>query len=221
MRVTAMDGCGNPQYGPDGQSVSDGFVSIALTANTNEAEEIVVTNANGKTCVRDTGCPEFTGYSVDITFCEVDPCIYSIMTGQPQVYDAAGNVAGFKMNSGVSACDQGFALEVWSGVPGVACEGVAGAQGYILIPFLRSGVIGDFTIENAAITFTVSGAQSQDGNGWGVGPYNVVEAADGVTPAPLPEPLDPNDHLIVEFTTIPPPPVTDGCAPLPTPAWVP
>jgi len=73
MRVTRVDGCCAPAYGPDNQVVTDGFVSVALTANVNDAEEITVVNANGKTCVRDPGCPEFLGYGVEIVFCEVSP----------------------------------------------------------------------------------------------------------------------------------------------------
>ena len=217
MRVTRVDGCCAPAYGPDNQVVTDGFVSVALTANVNDAEEITVVNANGKTCVRDPGCPEFLGYGVEIVFCEVSPCLFSIVTGQPVVLDAAGNIVGFRMNSSVSVCDTGFALEVWMGVPGVACKGDAGAYGYLLLPCLQGGVIGDFTIENAAITFTVQGASTKDGNGWGVGPYNVVGDGNSSTPGPaqpLPNPLDPDDHLYAVFTTIAPPAPTGGCVEL-------
>jgi len=220
MRVTKTDGCCAPAYGPDNMVVTDGFVSVALTANINEPEEIVITNANGKTCVRDAGCPEFQGYSVEITFCEVSPCLFSLVTGQPSVVDAAGDIVGFRMNSSVSACDSGFALEVWMGVPGVACSGDAGAYGYLLLPCLQGGVIGDFTIENAAITFTVTGANTKDGNGWGSGPYDVVADAGG-TAGPLPSPLDPDDHLYVSFTTVAPPEETDGCVELEAPVIVP
>lgn len=216
MRVTKVDGCCAPVFGPDNMVVTDGFVSVALTANVNEPEEILVTNAAGKTCVRDPGCPEFQGYNAEITFCEVSPCLFSLVTGQPAVLDANGDTVGFRMNSRISACDQGFALEVWMGVPGVACSGDEGAFGYLLLPCLQGGVVGDFTIENAAVTFTVTGAVTKDGNGWGVGPYDVVDDMNG-DPAPLPNPLDPDDHLYVVFTTVPPPDETDGCAELTPP----
>src|SRR5580765_5791724 len=137
MRVTAVDGCCAPVYGPDSQVVTEGFVSVALTANINEPEEILVTNAAGKTCVRDPGEAEFQGYSVEITFCEVSPCLFSIVTGQPNVVDANGDVVGFRMNSDISLAGSGFALEVWMGVPGVACSGEAGAYGYLLLPCLQ------------------------------------------------------------------------------------
>ena len=81
MRVTRMDGCCRPLGGPDSQVVTDGFVSVALTANITQPEEITVINANGQTCVRDPGCPEFNGYGVELTFCEVNPCLFSMVTG--------------------------------------------------------------------------------------------------------------------------------------------
>ncbi len=205
MRVTKTDGCCGPEYGNDNSIVTEGFVSVALTANITEAEEITVTNANGKTCVRDTGSATFDGYGVEIVFCEVQPCLFSLITGQPVVTDAAGDIIGFKMNSQITLDSSGFALEVWMGVPGVACEGDAGANGYLLLPCLQGGVIGDFTIENAAITFTITGAATKDGNAWGNGPYPDTL---------LPDPLDPDDHLYVIFTTSDPPEATDGCVPL-------
>lgn len=203
MRVTKTDGCCGPAYGPDNSITTEGFVSVALTANITDAEEITVTNANGKTCVRDSGEPTFDGYGVEITFCEVQPCLFSLVTGQPVVTNAAGEIIGFKMNSKVSLQGAGFALEVWMGVPGVACEGgESNSSGYLLLPCLQGGVIGDFTIENAAVTFSVTGANTKDGNAWGVGPY-----ADSI----LPDPLDVNDHLYVIYSTTPIPAATDGC----------
>lgn len=205
MRVTKTDGCCGPDFG-DGHSITtEGFVSVALTANITEAEVITVTNANGTTCVRDSGSPTFDGYGVEITFCEVQPCLFSMITGQPLVYNALGEIVGFKMNSKVTLDASGFALEVWMGVPGVACTGDQGAYGYLLLPCLQGGVVGDFTIENAAITFSITGASTRDGNSWGTGPY-----ADST----LFTALDENDHLYVIFTTVAPPEQTDGCVAL-------
>jgi hypothetical protein len=219
MRATRLDGCCRPIGGPDSQIVTEGFVSVALTANVTDPEEITVTNANGQTCVRDSGCPEFNGYGVEVTFCEVNPCLFSMVTGQPSVTNAAGDVVGFRMNSDVSVCDLGFGLEVWMGVPGVACTGEGGAYGYLLLPCLRGGVIGDFTIENAAITFTVTGSSTKEGSGWGVGPYQVVLDENG-DPSVLPDPLDPNDHLYAIYTELAPPEPTDGCVELELPGSV-
>lgn len=218
MRVTKLNGCGVPVDGPESVAVTDGYVSVALSADVNEAEEITVTNANGQTCVRDPGCSEFKGYEVEITFCNVDPCLFTMLTGQDTMADGAGDSIGFKMNSSKKACDYAFALEVWSGVPGVACQGQtdeSGSFGYVLLPFVRAGVIGDFTIENAAVTFTVTGAVTLDGNAWGTGTYDVHDTDGLGTLGPLPEALDVDDHLLVMYTTVAPPEPTDGCVAYP------
>jgi hypothetical protein len=221
LRVTRLDGCGVPVPGPDSVVVSEGFITVGLTANTDEGTEINVTNAAGNVCILDQPAPKFTGYGVTVEFCGVDPALISLMTGQEQVYDATGETAiGFRMNTDVNADESGFALEMWSNVPAAACEAGQTGQlyGYFLIPFLKGGVIGDFTIGNDAVNFTLSGANSKDGNGWGSGPYDVV-SDDTQLPSPLLDPLDPNDHLHMQLTDVPPPD-TDTCGgqPLGVPA---
>lgn len=183
MRVTRLNGCGAVVPGSQSQVVTKGFISVGLTSNTEEGEAISITNANGDVCISDTPAPKFTGYGVEINLCGVDPSLIGILTGQPLVQDpdtGSGSPAeylGFRVNSGVSLDDSGFGLELWSGVPAAAC-GVDGGQqyGYFLLPYLKGGVIGDFTVENGAINFTITGAQTKDGAGWGVGPYDVVNA---------------------------------------------
>jgi hypothetical protein len=207
MRVTRLDGCGEVVLGPDSSVVSDGFITVGLTAQTDEGTTISVTNAAGDICILDEPCPKFTGYEVGIEFCGVNPALYEILTGQQPVLDgsATPTAIGFRMNTGVDACDSGFALEVWSQVPTAVCEPGAGVNyGYFLIPFVRGGIIGDFTIGNDAVNFTLSGAKSKDGSAWGVGPYDVVKDDTNID-APLLDAIDPKDHLHVQLTTVPPP----------------
>ncbi len=221
MRVTKTDGCGAPVMGASSSVVSDGFISVALTANTDEGTTISVQNAAGKTCILDEPCPTFTGYSVEVQFCEVDPALFSLMAGQSPVEDADGGTVGFRVNSGVDACGSGFALELWSQVPAGACEeGTGESFGYFLIPFLRGGVLGDFTVANDAINFTLSGATSRDGSTWGTGPYDVVDNGAGATfdPGPLLDAIDPKDHLHMQLTTVPPPEPVCGFQEVGTPA---
>ena len=84
------------------------------------------------------------------------------------ILTTSGDIAGFRVNSDIDACDSGFALELWSNVPATACvPGQTAAYGYLLIPFVKGGVLSDFTIGNDAVNFTVSGANSKEGSGWG------------------------------------------------------
>jgi hypothetical protein len=230
MRVTRLDGCGRPDTRPEfadfAQVTSDGFVSVEVTANIEEGDAISVTNAAGKVCVSQTPCPTLTGYSVNLTFCNVDPDLFALTTGQDSVLDpVSGEGIGFRVNTGKSGCDSGFALEVWSSVPGVTCpvdengdpvEGTEMPSGYILFPFLQGGVFGDFTIENDAVSFVVQGAVTKDGAGWGVGPYDVTLDDAGVA-GPLTDRIDPKDHMHVQVTYVAPPEPGCGGRPLVVP----
>jgi hypothetical protein len=207
LRVTRLDGCGNPVPGPDSVVATKGFISVGLTANTEEGEAISVTNANGDICISDTPAPKFTGYGVEVSLCGVDPNLVNLMTNQPLVYDgsATPEAVGFRVNSKVDLDDSGFSIEMWSGVPAAVCEpGQSQQFGYFLLPFLKGGVLGDLTIENGPVNFSITGAQTKDGSSWGVGPYNVVTDEDGDA-SPLLEPIDPNDHLHVQLTNVAPP----------------
>jgi hypothetical protein len=212
MRVTRLDACG--RIAPSGCSAiaTKGFVSVALTANVTESDEIAVQNAAGENCVYEPSSPTLNGYGVQVTFCDVNPELYAMMTNQSVVFDGLGIAVGFRVNTGVDVKGAGFALEVWSNVPGVVCDdpNAGGSYGYTLLPFISGGVLGDFTIENGAVTFVLQNAATKDGTGWGVGPYDVVPDATG-TASPLLLAMDPKDHLHVQYTTIAPPEPSCDC----------
>ena len=226
LRVTKLDGCGRPVAGAGNMITTDGFVSVGLSSNITTGDEITVQSASGKNCIRDKAPDTFDGYGVDVTFCEVEPCLFALLTGQTPLTDAAGNVIGFTMNSDRYA-STGFALEVWTGSPagGDQC-GAAGTTaqpaGYFVLPNVQGGVLGDFSIENAVITFGVQGAATKDGNNWGQGPYTgAFNTTDPKQNPPdvgpfLDHDLDKNDHLGIAYTTKGFPSDSDGCQNLAT-----
>lgn len=220
LRVTRLDGCGRTVLGPDSVVTSTGFISVALTANQNEGEPISQTNANGDLCILDEPAPKFLNYGVAVNFCGVNPDLIRLMTGQEMVMSAGGTPegVGFRVNSKVDLSLSGFALEMWSNVPVGACdESGETSYGYFLLPFVKGGVLGDFTIENAAVNFTLTGASTKDGNEWGAGPFSVTRNASSV-PGPLNDPLDPYDHLHMELVTVAPPEAQDSAFALGVPA---
>lgn len=223
MRGTRLDACGVPAYGDKAQISSEGFVSIAVTANYDDGTEKQVTNAGGKKCINIPANPEFLNYSLDIVFCNVDPDFYTLATGLPAIYDpVTGDTIGYKTNRGVRPMDVAWALEAWSDASGsVACDqsGVV-PYGYSLWPFLSGARVGDYTLEDNAVTFSVSAAITRDGTGWGIGPYNVVLDA-ASAPSPLLEALDALDHDVRQYTLVPPPEETGGLIPLDDPDGVP
>ena len=217
IRLTRLDGCGRPVFGDCSTSISKGFISVALTANTTDSDEISVTNAAGEICVFEPSETSLTGYGVEIAFCEVDPELFSLVTGQPVVLDANGNAIGFDVDTSVSLTGQGFALELWAGsAAGDACAtaGAQGSYGYILLPFLRGGIVGDFTVENGAVTFTLTGANTRDGNTWGTGPYNDIQIGSGGQPGPMLSAISTTAAMRTILTDVAPPEAVCGCRPL-------
>lgn len=217
IRATSVDACGRVVYGESSQAVSEGFISVAWTANTSDVAEIVQENARGQRCIYRRAKTSLTGYTVTITFCEVDPELFSLITGQRVYLDANGDAVGFAINTDVDLGDRGFALEVWTGSPpsedGCTNPNAAGRWGYFLAPFLKGGLLGDYSVENGAINFTIQGATTEDGNAWGVGPYNVMLDGAG-QPAPLNTPLLAKDHKLMIWVEVAPPEAFYGTRPV-------
>lgn len=209
LRATRLDGCGEPVLSARSVVSTEGFISVGLTANQETGEAISVTNAAGKVCILDEPAPKFTNYSVEVAFCGVNPELIGLMTGQPVTYNEAGDPVGFRVNSKIAVEKTGFALELWSGVPQDECDASGeSAYGYMLLPFVKGGTLGDFSVENGAVNFTMTAARTKDGSGWGAGPFDVVRDGSGVA-GPLNDPVTAGDHLIVEVTTVAPPSVED------------
>lgn len=221
LRATRLDGCARPVFGGDSVAVSKAFVSVGFTANTVDTDEINLPNAAGERCLYDPGSTTLSGYTLEIAFCEVDPEFFSIVTGNPVVEDEAGNVIGFDIDTDLDLSAQAFALEVWTDISGgdACATDAAGSWGYLLLPFLKGGIVGDFTVENDAVTFTLSGATTRTGNQWGRGPYNVV--LNGGIPSPFTTPLKPSVPLRVITVGVAPPEPTAGARPLLDPTATP
>lgn len=219
MRATRLDRCGVPVWGDRAQIATEGYVSVAQTANYDDGNEKTVTNAQGKKCVYRPANAELTNLSLAVVFCQVDPEFYTALTGFPAEYDAeTGDVVGFRIDRSVRPLDVGVALEVWADAQGTAgCdEGADVPYGYFLWPFLSGGRVGDYTIEDNAVTFSVTGMVTRDGSKWGVGPYDVV-TDDAGDPAPLADEVTSTQPAVVRRTTIAPPAETYGLIPLDDP----
>lgn len=216
LRLTVLDECGNPPAAETENSVAstDGFISVSMTAEVEDGTEIVQKKANGDLCVNERQSNSFKRFNIEIAFCGVDPGILSAGTNA-EIYEGfSTDPIGIVIPEG--AINKKFALELWTGLSGQACEpGVEEASGYMLLPFVNAGTLGDLTIDGEnAVSFTMSGAYTRGGNGWGVGPYEVVAGADDA-PSVLPTPLDPLDHLLLVETGIAPPPSQCGLQAMP------
>lgn len=211
IRATVLDNCGNvPEAAdPDALVVTDGFISVNLTAEVEEGAEIITRKANGSLCVNERNDDSFKRFTVEIEFCGVNPDLLSVVTNA-EGYEIDGDTAGITVAEGTM--DKRFALELWTGISGAACQPGEEASGYMLLPFVQAGVLGDVTVDGEnAVTFSMTGAFTRGGNAWGVGPYDVVDSPAG----PLPTALDPLDHFLLVETTVAPPADSGGFIPMP------
>lgn len=219
LRVTKVNSLGRPVYGTNSFVVTGGFVSVQFSPQIQEGEEITVRTADGSLCVSERGCDELQWIEVQIEFCQVDPCLFTLINETwTELRDCTGEVIGWAESYKFS-CDSGFALELWTDVTGYTptTPGATSAYGYMLLPFIVGGTLGEQTVENGAISFTITG-RTKKGSGWDVGPYDVM-CNDAVTGAcgPLLTPVGPDEPRRIMLTTCPPPAAACGCQPLSSP----
>lgn len=218
MRATRLDQSGRPVYGPESVVVTRGQISTSFTANVEEGESISQPNGNGETCLNVPATPTFGGFSVESTFCKVDFALFEMLTGNPVVLNDDGTIVGIDEGTDIDLSNVNFALELWTGAQtsNELRPGAEGEWGYILAPFLSGGTLGDITVENAAITFTVTGMQTKNGAAWGSGPYNVDLVAG--QPSPLFVPMTSKKHRRITVVEIAPPEDVPGFTALLNPA---
>lgn len=215
MRATLLDAVGRVVYGAESVVVTSGQITTAFTPNVEEGETISQPNGNGDTCLNVPAKPNFTGFAVEATFCKVEFALFELLTGTPVVLNDDGTIVGIDEGTDIDLSTVNFALELWTGAQSsdTPRPGAEGEWGYILAPFLSGGTIGDITIENAAITFTVTGMQTKNGAAWGSGPHN-VELVAGVA-APLFKPMTSKKHRrIISVEIAPPSDALEGFQPL-------
>lgn len=207
LRLTTLDLMGNiPSASTaDAWLATNGFISVNLTSEIEEGVEIIQRRADGALCVNERSSPSFKRFNFEAVFCGVNPSALAMITNAETYEDYGGDIAGITVAEG--EITKNFALELWTGLTGqIQVPGEDEASGYLLLPFVGAGVIGDITVDGEnAVNFTVTGASTKGGNQWGVGPYDVLldETSEA---APLPTPLDSMDHLLLMDTALAPPP---------------
>lgn len=208
IRATALTEGGSVLPGPEGTSLTtDGFVTVTLSSEVEEGVEILQKLANGSLCINEKFADSFKYLTVEITFCGVNPSLLSITTNAEEYLDGE-DVIGFTVGEGEIA--KWFALELWTGLSGqVGTSGGNAASGYLLLPFVTAGVVGEIAVDGEnAVTFSMTGARTKGGNSWDVGPYDVLSDESDL-PAPLPTPLDPMDHLLMILSELAVPEASD------------
>lgn len=213
-RVTRLGPCGEVLAEACAYAVTESFVDITLTRVMQDRQDALQLNANGDICVDKPKAPILRWYEVVITFCGVDPELFNIVSAEPLILDdsVVPEAVGW-CTLPDSAAASNFALEFWTGTEDEGCDDDDTIYGYGILPRVTQGMIGDVTIANGVVNFTVS-AITRPGNQWGVGPYNVIINETGLNaglPAPLLVAIDPTAHKCFQWTKLGPPEGFCGC----------
>lgn len=202
VRVTELDNCGVPQ---DEFVVSDGTVSVSISAETEDGVEVFQRKSNGQTCINRRQVDTLKRYMTSIDWCEVDPDIFRLIAGaRPE--DDGDDVVGYRTVTG--ALDSAWALEGWTQLGDDPCDAGGQTYGYFLFPLLRGGLIGDFELGAESTTFTTEGSFTQPGDGWDTGPYEVIGSPGA--PTVLGAPMLSDEPYLHRLTQVPPPDVVCG-----------
>lgn len=214
IRVSKMDSSCRAVTGGDcAEIVTDGFISLTLSSETEDGAEVVVKKASGAVCISHKNPDSFKRFTLEMEFCGVDPDLLSFMTNMTAYADWNGDVVGATVYEGT--VEEKFGLEVWTGLANYEAPTgatIEEASGYVVLPCINAGVLGDITVDGEnAVSFTMQGAYTVSGHQWGVGLHNVM--MNGANPDVLPEALLPTEPLLITETGVAPPPSACGCQP--------
>lgn len=215
VRVTALDSCGVVSTATCSSVASNGIITIEQTGEYNERQDFFTLNGDGLPCITDTSPPILKWINLVLTFCNVDPEMFSLMTGEPLVLDdsASPQAIGFRTREG-SVNTVNFAFESWSRISGSNnCAGGVLQFGYFLLPWVIEGTVGDLTLQNGVANFVVN-ARTRSSSLWANGPYNirVIQSGPDVGEVrPLLTPIAVGDHRHIQLTTLAPPANACGC----------
>jgi hypothetical protein len=217
VRVTKLDMCGQVVPG-DSMATSNGIISIEQSLEVEDRQDFFTLNADGEPCVQDTSPPILKWINLTLTFCNVDPELYNMLTSEPLVMndDTTPTAVGFRTRQG-SVRTSSFAFESWSRVSGAsACNGGTVNYGYFLLPWVVEGMASDQTLENGLSNFVVT-ARTCINSPWGVGPYNIRTVMSGTNAgqqAKLLTPITSLDHRHMQLVNLAPPAPTCGAQPV-------
>jgi hypothetical protein len=209
MRVQSVNSCGTPLTGSCVSATSTGFVSVEMQDQVESGQEIIVMNAAGLLCVNEKSPKQLKWIDVTITFCNVDPEMFGLITGSTLVLNDAATPAAVGFQTRTSNYAAGaFGLEVWTNMSAAACVTLGTFSlvpyGYFLMPNVVEGTVGDLKIENGAVSFTVSGRTKQGAN-WGLGPKNVLANMTTGIAEKLLVALPSDTHRHLQWTYLAPP----------------
>lgn len=215
VRVTKLTSCGAVNDTGCSYATSTGVISMSMEPENVDRQEYLQLNGQGLICVDETVERQLKWLNVELQFCNVDPELFNIITSETLVLnDAVAPLAVGWDTTTAGPITSYFALEGWTNTGSDSCTDNQPEYGYFLLPFLVGAQVGNVTLENGNINFTVT-ARTRFRSLWANGPYNVryIEAAGPTSgvPATLLTSIGSTVHRRMFWTELPPPPTFCGC----------
>lgn len=214
LRVTKLDSCGAPVIGTScDYAVSESFITLDISMQVQDPDEFILKLQNGRICINENGEATLKKFEIKMEVCNADPDFFNIISGVNPVLDFQNDVVGFVIDQDLGSCNR-FSLEFWTKVVGDNCtDPVTGASQYLywVLPHIINGRIGDISVSNGPIIWNLTG-EAIPSSTWGKGPFLVAPLDSNNTPGKLTTPMGNDVALRVQFTTIPPPIESCGCA---------
>lgn len=167
-RFTLLDTRGKPVQGESSVVVTKGISEVRINEITETQSTDLVRNETDDPRLLMHGREQTLRFQTDINLLGVDPDLLWMLTGQPVVENAAGDVVGNDVVLRLPV--RSFAMEVWSKL----AQPVDGyTHGYTVFPRMRGGRIGGFGFGGGAVSFSINDARTTRASRWGYGPYSL------------------------------------------------
>lgn len=164
LRVTELDSCGVPttEATANTRFAGKGFVSLAMSPNIEDGDEITIKDASGDICISDIDCDRVRGYDVTLSLCGIPLTLLELILGMDLIVDGPDTIGAVVPDLNTNtACNSSVALEVWSrNADDDACSGSNPCPyvQFLLPKVSKWSLTNDVTFENAsAVSFELSG----------------------------------------------------------------
>jgi len=208
LRVSKLTSGGAPLAGPDSGYVSDAQVSVDVSLEIEEGDEIIQKNGAGRLCATFKDVDRIKSATVDIDLCQLDAELLAMLTGGVVIGTPP---TGFMPPSGTEDLDIRVCVEVWTrawegGRQAVMPDGTTAAFWHYVFPSVKF-TTGDFTLDENTHIMPVSGTSSENPQITPDGPFNDwpmdVQDVGGIT------------RVYGAFLDGPPPDANCGAIPVP------
>lgn len=162
IRITRLGANGAPLVGTNNSYVTKAFVSLSLSPEFEDGDELTRKAASGEVCVSHKTADTLKRVNISISLCNVDPEFTQMISGGVLLEDGSSNSVGWLAPQiGVDALPNGVAIEVWSKATLNGKPAPVNPYYHWLVPYAVMRLSGEQVIQNDLLETTFEG--------WGVG----------------------------------------------------